>query len=261
MTEGYGPSARAMLQLKDEGASLVVTVDCGAAAMAALTAARDAGLDVIVLDHHAVEIAPPAFAQVNPNQPGDTSGLSYLCAAGVTFLFARRAQSRAARSGWYAANNIAEPDLREHARSRRPRDDLRCGAADRRQSRLRARRVSRSSATQRAPALPRSRTIAEDRARRSRPIIWALCSARASMRAGASGDAVSASNLLTAHDGHRGGRIRARARPPQSRAPGDREADPRRRHRDGRTRRTMRRSCSRRTKAGMPASSASLRAA
>src|SRR5476649_1979608 len=55
MTEGYGPSARALLQLKDEGASLVITVDCGAGAVAALSAAREEGLDVIVVDHHAVE--------------------------------------------------------------------------------------------------------------------------------------------------------------------------------------------------------------
>src|SRR5580693_3581272 len=50
MTEGYGPSARAFETLKDEGATLVITVDCGAAAIEALTAARDKGLDVVVLD-------------------------------------------------------------------------------------------------------------------------------------------------------------------------------------------------------------------
>jgi single-stranded-DNA-specific exonuclease len=112
MTEGYGPSARAFAQLQNEGAKLVVTVDCGAAATSALEAARDAGLDVIVLDHHSVEHAPPAFAHVNPNQPEDTSGLGYLCAAGVTFLFVV-ALNRALRdSGWYARENIAEPDLR-----------------------------------------------------------------------------------------------------------------------------------------------------
>ncbi|MDE3116704.1 MAG: DHH family phosphoesterase, partial [Pseudomonadota bacterium] len=65
MTEGYGPNAPALLKLKDEGAKLVITVDCGAAATIALSAAREAGLDVIVLDHHAVEAPPPAFAQVN----------------------------------------------------------------------------------------------------------------------------------------------------------------------------------------------------
>ncbi len=113
MGEGYGPSARALLQLQSEGTGLVITVDCGAAATAALTAARDAGLDVIVLDHHAVDHPPPAVAHVNPNQPGDTSGLGHLCAAGVTFLFAV-ALNRALRDGgWYAANGIAEPDLRD----------------------------------------------------------------------------------------------------------------------------------------------------
>jgi single-stranded-DNA-specific exonuclease len=113
LTEGYGPSARALLQLKDEGTNLVITVDCGAVAKDALTAARDAGLDVIVLDHHAVENPPPAFAQVNPNQPGDTSGLGYLCAAGVTFLFLVALNRSLRDSGWYKTNGIAEPDLRE----------------------------------------------------------------------------------------------------------------------------------------------------
>lgn len=115
MTEGYGPSADAMHLLASEGAQLVITVDCGATAINALTAAKDADLDVVVLDHHAVENLPPAVAQVNPNQPGDTSGLGFLCAAGVTFLFLV-ALNRALRgSGWYAANNIAEPNLMDYA--------------------------------------------------------------------------------------------------------------------------------------------------
>lgn len=111
MSEGYGPNAPALLQLQKEGASLVLTVDCGAAAVLALTAAKDAGLDVVVLDHHAVETLPPAVAQVNPNQPGDTSGLGHLCAAGVTFLFLVALNRALREDGWYGASNIAEPDL------------------------------------------------------------------------------------------------------------------------------------------------------
>jgi single-stranded-DNA-specific exonuclease len=114
MAEGYGPNAAAMRVLKDEGASVVVTVDCGAAATAALTEARAVGLDVLVLDHHAVEVVPPAFAQVNPNQPGDTSGLGHVCAAGVTFLFLVALNRALREQGWYAANNIAEPNLMDH---------------------------------------------------------------------------------------------------------------------------------------------------
>ncbi len=114
MSEGYGPNAAAMRTLKDEGVSLVVTVDCGATTTVALGAARDLGLDVIVLDHHKVETLPPALAQVNPNQPEDTSGLGYLCATGVTFLFVVALNRVLRGSGWYAAHGVAEPDLRDY---------------------------------------------------------------------------------------------------------------------------------------------------
>ena len=114
LREGYGPNAPGLLRLREEGISLVITVDCGATATAALEAAHKCGLDVVVLDHHAVETPPPAFAHVNPNQPEDSSGLGYLCAAGVTFLFVV-ALNRALRdSGWYAAHNTVEPDLRDY---------------------------------------------------------------------------------------------------------------------------------------------------
>jgi single-stranded-DNA-specific exonuclease len=113
MTEGYGPSGNAMRTLKDEGARLVITADCGATATDALSAAREMGLDVIVLDHHSVETPPPAFAQVNPNQAGDRSGLTYLCAAGVTFMFVVALNRILREAGVYTSRNIPEPDLRD----------------------------------------------------------------------------------------------------------------------------------------------------
>jgi single-stranded-DNA-specific exonuclease len=112
LTEGYGPSAAALLKLKDGGIDLVVTVDCGAAAIEPLQAAKDAGLDVIVLDHHAIETPNAgAYAQVNPNQPGDTSGQSQLCAAGVVFLFVVALNRSLRGSGWYEKNLVNAPDL------------------------------------------------------------------------------------------------------------------------------------------------------
>jgi single-stranded-DNA-specific exonuclease len=51
---------------------------------------------------------------VNPNQPGDVSGLGYLCATGVTFLFAVALNRQLRESGWYEANGIPEPDLRDY---------------------------------------------------------------------------------------------------------------------------------------------------
>lgn len=109
MREGYGPNAPALLQLKDEGISLVVTVDCGAGAIPALTAAREAGLDVVVLDHHATEHMPPAVAHVNPNAGGDSSGLTYVCAAGITFLFLVALNRSLRSAGWYVTRS--EPNL------------------------------------------------------------------------------------------------------------------------------------------------------
>ena len=50
--EGYGPSPQAFRNLRADGAELVITVDCGAAAHDAVATAREIGLDVVVIDHH-----------------------------------------------------------------------------------------------------------------------------------------------------------------------------------------------------------------
>jgi single-stranded-DNA-specific exonuclease len=113
LLEGYGPSAEALVRLKGEGASLVVTVDCGAQAFEALGAAQDAGLDVIVVDHHQCSTAlPPALALVNPNRLDESvegRGHGHLAAVGVAFLLAA-ALVRLLRGGGFFADR-AEPDL------------------------------------------------------------------------------------------------------------------------------------------------------
>jgi len=85
--EGYGPNPEAMRDLVARGARLIVTVDCGTNSAPAIEAARSAGADVVVLDHHQVGGAlPEGVAVVNPNREDDLSGQGHLCAAGVTFL-------------------------------------------------------------------------------------------------------------------------------------------------------------------------------
>ncbi len=87
MQEGYGPNAPALLGLKERGASVVITVDCGTLAFAPIEAAHAAGLDVIVIDHHQGEAKKPkAFAIVNPNRLDETSPHRQLAAVGVAFL-------------------------------------------------------------------------------------------------------------------------------------------------------------------------------
>ncbi len=92
LLEGYGPSADALVALKHAGADLVVTVDCGTQGFDALAAAREAGLDVIVVDHHKAATALPlALALVNPNrldEAPEAAAHGHLAAVGVAFLLA-----------------------------------------------------------------------------------------------------------------------------------------------------------------------------
>ncbi|MCF6370991.1 single-stranded-DNA-specific exonuclease RecJ [Rhizobium halophilum] len=85
--EGYGPNPAAIRQLISNGASLIVTVDCGSTSHEALAAAQGANCDVVVIDHHQLSHAlPPCHALVNPNREDDLSGQGHLCAAGVAFM-------------------------------------------------------------------------------------------------------------------------------------------------------------------------------
>lgn len=108
--EGYGPNAPALLALKEEGARLVITVDCGITAFDPLSAATDAGLDMIVVDHHEAEPRlPPAHAVINPNRLDDDSPHGYLAAVGVTFLLVIALNRVLRERGYFAARD--EPDL------------------------------------------------------------------------------------------------------------------------------------------------------
>lgn len=108
MKEGYGPNAPALLGLKEKGASVIITVDCGTLAFEPLEAAHEAGLDVIVIDHHLGEARKPrAYAVVNPNRLDETSGHRHLAAVGVAFLLI------AAVNRVLKGQGISVPDIRQ----------------------------------------------------------------------------------------------------------------------------------------------------
>ncbi|MGH6791692.1 MAG: single-stranded-DNA-specific exonuclease RecJ [Methyloceanibacter sp.] len=110
LTEGYGPTPEALTGLAEAGARLILTVDCGTAAVEAIDAANAAGAEVIVIDHHqADEVLPPAFAVINPNRQDDLSGQGHLAAAGVVFLFLVATTRLLRRDGYY--HDRPEPDL------------------------------------------------------------------------------------------------------------------------------------------------------
>jgi single-stranded-DNA-specific exonuclease len=108
--EGYGPNVEAMAMFAAKGATLVVTVDCGAVSFEPFAEAGRLGLDVVVFDHHqAPETLPHATAIVDPNRQDDLSGLGYLCAAGVVYM-GLVALNRALReSGFF--NGTKPPDM------------------------------------------------------------------------------------------------------------------------------------------------------
>lgn len=111
MTEGYGPNAPALLRLAEQGASLIVTVDCGTVAFAPLTAAAEAGVDVVVVDHHLAEPSlPPALAVINPNRLDEASPHGQLAAVGVAYLLVVATNRVLRDAGWFD-DGRPEPNL------------------------------------------------------------------------------------------------------------------------------------------------------
>jgi single-stranded-DNA-specific exonuclease len=90
LRDGYDFGPAGLTQAKAMGAGLVLTSDCGITAVDTVRAAREAGIAVVVTDHHlpGAEL-PPANAIVDPQQPGDDSGLSMLCGTGIAFKLAQ----------------------------------------------------------------------------------------------------------------------------------------------------------------------------
>ena len=87
-TEGYGINIPALEKAKEKGFSLVVSVDCGIRSFEPLIWAKENGMDVIVTDHHVSDEGrgnPPAYAVVNPNQPGCEYPDKNLAGVGVAF--------------------------------------------------------------------------------------------------------------------------------------------------------------------------------
>lgn len=112
LMEGYGPSGEALVRIAQGGTRLIVTVDCGAQAFEALAVARNAGAEVIVVDHHqcAPEL-PVAHALVNPNRLDEDEGAAHghLAAVGVAFLLGAALLRTLRGRGFFASR--PEPKL------------------------------------------------------------------------------------------------------------------------------------------------------
>ena len=113
LMEGYGPSGKALVELKSRGAAVAICVDCGAQAFDALAEARNADLDVIVVDHHQCSTAlPVALAMINPNRLDESdegAAHGHLAAVGMAFLLAAALVRELRGRGRFA--DRAEPSI------------------------------------------------------------------------------------------------------------------------------------------------------
>ncbi len=88
--EGYGVNNPALESLRDQGATLAITVDCGVSAVHEIDYARQIGLDVIVVDHHQIpQQLPDAVAVINPRRSDCEYPFKDLAAVGVAFKLAQ----------------------------------------------------------------------------------------------------------------------------------------------------------------------------
>jgi single-stranded-DNA-specific exonuclease len=90
--EGYGLNTQAIQSLAAKGAKVIISVDCGVTAVGPAAAAKAAGVDLIITDHHNLPHGPlpDAYSIVHPMRPGSQYPFGELCGAGVAFKLAWR---------------------------------------------------------------------------------------------------------------------------------------------------------------------------
>jgi single-stranded-DNA-specific exonuclease len=113
--DGYGLNVAAVEQAVQDGAKVLVTVDCGISSFDAANRARELGIDLIVVDHHQLDPVkglPHAVAVLNPQRADCESGLRQLCGCGLAFYLALGLRIRGREEGWFPPGG--EPNLKQH---------------------------------------------------------------------------------------------------------------------------------------------------
>ncbi len=86
MIDGYGLSLSSVDQIKEDGTSLIISVDCGVNALEEIEAINSKGMEIIVTDHHnPKDDLPQAYAIINPKLPGSTYPYPHLAGVGVAY--------------------------------------------------------------------------------------------------------------------------------------------------------------------------------
>ena len=113
LKEGYGPNIDALKSIKEQGADILMMLDCGTTAFDIVKAGTDLGLKIIIIDHHETEESlPECWYVINPKRKDDNSGLDMLAAVGVTFMACVAINNRLRDRNYYRRNKIKEPNLK-----------------------------------------------------------------------------------------------------------------------------------------------------
>ncbi|WP_428820851.1 single-stranded-DNA-specific exonuclease RecJ [Microbulbifer sp. MCCC 1A16149] len=112
---GYGLTPEIVEVAREYNPDLLITVDNGISSIDGVTAAREAGLKVIVTDHHLPgSELPDADAIVNPNQPDCDFPSKNLAGVGVIFYLLSRLKSVLQARGWFEEAGIPAPNMAEY---------------------------------------------------------------------------------------------------------------------------------------------------
>jgi single-stranded-DNA-specific exonuclease len=93
--EGYGLNKAAVQKIKDRGADVIITVDCGSVAADEVRFAKEIGLEIMVTDHHNITDKIADCVLINPKQPGCGYPYKLLAGCGVAFKLAQALQQKA----------------------------------------------------------------------------------------------------------------------------------------------------------------------
>lgn len=109
---GYGLTPEIVELVIAKQADVLVTVDNGISSLAGVRVAKQAGMQVLITDHHLPgEQLPDADVIVNPNLADDKFPSRALAGVGVMFYVLMAMRSRMREQGWFITRNITEPNL------------------------------------------------------------------------------------------------------------------------------------------------------
>ncbi|MCF1439864.1 MAG: single-stranded-DNA-specific exonuclease RecJ, partial [Shewanella sp.] len=111
---GYGLSPEIVAVAHQQGAQLLITVDNGISSIEGVAAAKALAMQVVITDHHLPgQTVPDADAIVNPNQLGCQFASKSIAGVGVAFYLMSAVRQTLRSRNWFAARDLAEPNLAE----------------------------------------------------------------------------------------------------------------------------------------------------